>query len=545
MNQLTISKDLSLPDEAVTQTFAILAKRGVGKTYTASVMAEEMLKKGLQVVIVDPIGVWWGLRSSADGQSDGLPIIIAGGEKADIPIEPSNGEVLANLIVEQRLSIVVDISLFRKGEQHRFMTTFAETLYRKNRQAMHLILDEADEFAPQRTMGDEARMLGAIEDLVRRGRARGIGVTMITQRPAVLNKNVLTQIEVLIALRLTSPQDRAAIAEWVKYHADNDEAQKMLGSLSSLPVGTAWFWSPGWLDTFKRIEVRKRETLDSSSTPKTNTETITPHKMANVNLENLRIKLATTIEKVESKDPKFLQHKIIELEKQLANHKPKIERIEVPIIKPETLQTLLDALRPVTDLAQNITAILPHTNTSIKPTVKPLTIQKPIKSENSANFTSETPLGAGEYKVLVAISQHSNGVTRQQLTILTGYKRSTRNTYLQRLKQRGFINEDTERITATDNGRETLGNNLEPLPIGADLRQYLLTSLPIGERKILELLIESYPDSVSREQITEYTDYAQSSRNAYLQRMKAREIIESDGSRIRASDELFNDMKGA
>jgi uncharacterized protein len=239
MSRLKIAPDLELPFEAVTQTFAILAKRGVGKTYTAMVMVEEMLKNNLHVVCIDPIGVHWGLRSSADGKHAGLPIVIAGGEHADVPIEPTSGEVLADMIVEERMSIVIDLSLFRKGEQHRFMVDFAETLYRKNREAVHLVLDEADEFAPQRTMGDEARMLGAIGDLVRRGRARGIGVTMITQRPAVLNKNVLTQIEVLVALRLTSPQDRAAIAEWVKYHADSSEAQKMLESLGSLPVGTA------------------------------------------------------------------------------------------------------------------------------------------------------------------------------------------------------------------------------------------------------------------------------------------------------------------
>jgi DNA helicase HerA-like ATPase len=66
---LKISKDLSLPEEAVTQTFAILAKRGVGKTYTASVMVEEMLKAKLHTVVVDPIGVWWGLRTSAMARS--------------------------------------------------------------------------------------------------------------------------------------------------------------------------------------------------------------------------------------------------------------------------------------------------------------------------------------------------------------------------------------------------------------------------------------------------------------------------------------------
>jgi DNA helicase HerA-like ATPase len=55
---LKISKELSLPAEAVTETFAILAKRGAGKTYTSAVMVEEMLKASLPVVVIDPVGVW-------------------------------------------------------------------------------------------------------------------------------------------------------------------------------------------------------------------------------------------------------------------------------------------------------------------------------------------------------------------------------------------------------------------------------------------------------------------------------------------------------
>jgi DNA helicase HerA-like ATPase len=342
---LKISKDLSLPDEAVTQTFAILAKRGVGKTYTASVMVEEMLKGKLHTVVVDPIGVWWGLRSSADGKKEGLPIVVAGGEHGDVPLEPNSGELIANLIIDRRISMVVDISLMRKGEQKRFMIDFAETLYRNNRQALHLVLDEADEFAPQRPMGDDARMLGAIEDIVRRGRARGLGVTLITQRPAVLNKNVLTQIEVLVAMRLTSPQDRQALNEWVKYHADTDSANQMITSLPQLPIGTAWFWSPGWLDIFKKVAIRKRETFDSSSTPKVGQAAVKATKVAPVDLEELKEQLAATIEKQESEDPKLLRRRIIDLEKQLKADKPKVEikEVEVPVISDEQIQALTTA----------------------------------------------------------------------------------------------------------------------------------------------------------------------------------------------------------
>ena len=75
---LTLGPGLVLPVEAVTETFAILAKRGAGKTYTAAVLVEEMMGAGVPVVIVDPVGVWWGLRSSADGTAEGLPVVIFG-----------------------------------------------------------------------------------------------------------------------------------------------------------------------------------------------------------------------------------------------------------------------------------------------------------------------------------------------------------------------------------------------------------------------------------------------------------------------------------
>jgi DNA helicase HerA-like ATPase len=189
---LSLSKELSLPAEAVTETFAILAKRGAGKTYTSAVIVEEMLKANLPVVVADPVGVWWGLRSSADGQREGLPIVIMGGDHGDMPLDVSSGELIADVIVEEGLSVVLDLSHFRKGEQTRFMTDFAERLYHKNRQPLHLVLDEADAFAPQRPMKGQERLLGAIEDLVRRGRARGIGVTLVTQRAAVLNNSKMT-----------------------------------------------------------------------------------------------------------------------------------------------------------------------------------------------------------------------------------------------------------------------------------------------------------------------------------------------------------------
>src|SRR5260370_12794892 len=157
-----------------------------------------------------------------------------GGDHGDVPLEASIGEIIADLTIDERASVVVDLSHFSKGEQTRFVTDFAERLYQRNRDPLHLLLDEADFFAPQRPMKGQERMLGAIEDIVRRGRARGLGVSLVTQRAAVLNKDVLTQIEVLIALRTIAPQDRDAIEAWIKVHGTVEQRNVLMASLPSL-----------------------------------------------------------------------------------------------------------------------------------------------------------------------------------------------------------------------------------------------------------------------------------------------------------------------
>lgn len=72
MAGLRIADDLVLPVEAVTEPFAVLGRRGRGKTSTAVVLAEEMIRAGLPVVALDPIGVGWGLRADATGAGPGL-----------------------------------------------------------------------------------------------------------------------------------------------------------------------------------------------------------------------------------------------------------------------------------------------------------------------------------------------------------------------------------------------------------------------------------------------------------------------------------------
>lgn len=333
MKKINISKDISLPVEMVTQAIAILAKRRVGKSYTMRRIAEQLLAADQQVVLVDPKGDQWGIRSSADGKKPGFSIVILGGEHGDLPLEVNAGEVVAKLVVEDHVNVLLDLSMFRKHEVATFMAIFLENLYRlkaqeRFRTPVMVILDEGDAIAPQKPQKGEERMLGAVEDLVRRGGQRGLGCILITQRSAVLNKNVLTQAEMLIVLRTIAPQDLAAMKAWIDVHGSAEEGKILMDSLPSLPIGDAWFWSPGWPTAegiFTRTHILPITTFDSAATPAPGQKKMVPKNLADVDLGALKNQMAATIEKAKQEDPKLLRKRIAELERGLSVKKPEIK----------------------------------------------------------------------------------------------------------------------------------------------------------------------------------------------------------------------------
>lgn len=559
MTALTLSPDLRLPADAVTQTFGILAVRGAGKSNTAAVMAEEMFAAKLPFVVVDPVGSWWGLRSAGDGRGPGLAVPIFGGRHGDVPLERAGGPLLADLVVDERLSCVLDVSELSEGDKTRFLIDFGERLYRRNQDPLHLFLEEADDYCPQKPFREQARLLRVWENIVRRGRARGLGITMLTQRSAVLNKSVLTQIETLMVLRTTSPQDRKAIAAWVDYHGQSSE---LLESLPSLKDGEAWVWSPHWLGRLIRVQIRRRSTFDSGATPKQLTGKRAPATLADIDLGAITQRMAATIERAKQDDPAELRKKIHHLEaenrKLRAQPAPKAEekRVEVPVLSDQQLgriEKIVDHLHRFAERLDSHACILQAALRDVRQAAKPSTAPQvhrvpqfaaPARSRAVPVQTSAdpaTPLGAGERKMLTAIGQHATGVTREQLTVLTGYKRSSRDTYLQRLTQRGLAVAEGGQLRITEAGLAVLGP-FEPLPTGSALCRHWLERLPQGERVILEGLCQAWPHAVTRERIGEITGYQRSSRDTYLQRLAARRLIVVRGrGEVQASPELFDD----
>jgi hypothetical protein len=179
----------ALPAEALDDRIAIVGTAGSGKTYAAKGFVERLLEGGARMAIIDPLGVWWGLRASANGSAPGYPVVVFGGRHADVPITAEMGAALGRLIATEALACVVDLSeLGNSTARRRFMAAFSEAVYEANTEPLHLVLDEADLWAPQRPIKGWEGLLGHIEEIVRRGRVRGFIPWLITQRPAVVQR---------------------------------------------------------------------------------------------------------------------------------------------------------------------------------------------------------------------------------------------------------------------------------------------------------------------------------------------------------------------
>lgn len=200
----------------------------------------------------------------------------------------------------------------------------------------------------------------------------------------------------------------------------------------------------------------------------------------------------------------------------------------------------MDTLGPLLNGLREAVAKTTNNITTKRPIVSSKREIVPRDRQIVSGDGTENRLGAGELKILSAIAQHQDGVTREQLTVLTGYKRSSRDTYLQRLQSAGSIVSEGGRIHVTQAGVDMLGDRFELLPTGHKLQAYWQERLTGGERVLFEVITRAYPNSIERDTLSEQTGYKRSSRDTYLQRLVSRQLITTDRGAVRASELLFD-----
>jgi hypothetical protein len=583
--KLRIAPDFTLPPEAVTETFAILGIRGSGKTNTGVVMAEELLAAGRhnQVVIIDPVDVWWGLISSKDGKKRVFDLPVIGGDHADIPLDGGAGGIIADFVTDTCTSVILSLRNLSMNDQRRFAGDFAKRLYERKgqqRSPLMLIVDEADEFVPQRLPHGHEAMFGAFDRLVRRGRSSGIGVTLISQRPQVINKDVLSQVGTLICMRVLHKLDRKALEAWIEAHDTEGRQDEFMGSLASLAKGDAWIWSPSWLNVFERIHIRQRQTYDSSATPKAGDKIAPPKDLAPIDLDALRQRMAATIERAKADDPKELRRKIQELEKALkaspaatpeltAERESAIRKEAARSAHQSYLEPLGDAVRALEKIRQGADQLFAALETAhqvarfhdaiTKPSapkhrpaqpVQPVSRRIEAAQRKSPEASGNGSLSGPEQRILDALAELDllgvSEAPRVQVAFMAGYTN---------LNSKGFVNAIGALRTAghvdyPSSGTVALTGSGGPLARASaaprssqELQDRLISMLGGANGRIIRELVSVYPNPMKREELAANSGYTNLNSKGFVNaigRLRTLGFIEYPQSGfVRARDLLF------
>lgn len=115
-------------------------------------------------------------------------------------------------------------------------------------QPLLVVLDEAHRFLPE---GVDTAAHRACSRIAKEGRKYGVGLMIVTQRPSDIDSAVLSQCGTMLALRMTNPEDRHAVASAIP-----DDLGGLTALLPSLRTGEALVLGDA-LQVPSRVRVRR------------------------------------------------------------------------------------------------------------------------------------------------------------------------------------------------------------------------------------------------------------------------------------------------
>lgn len=560
-------KLVELPLSALTQKFAFLGISGSGKTYGAGKLAELMLDEHAQVVVLDNVGNWWGLRVDVNGKP-GITIPILGGDHGDVDLLPEHGKLVAETIAGTGSSMVVDFSDFTGGETRRFITDLATHLLAQKKRhpgPVHIIWEECHEIVPQKVFGEDARMVGAVQRLIKKGRNYGIGATLISQRPAAVNKEVLHMCETLLAFRVIGKHDRKAIEDWITDHGSEPNDLP----LSKLATGTALLWSPQYLDLREVVAIGAKRTLDASATPDFDERSTV--KLAPIDLDVFKVKMADAIETAKKNDPDYLRKRIAELERELDTgamtttdpatiaenqrlaHELAEAEVALDLIRSKIADAAgkFDVARTAMDHADEVlVAIQNHFATP-----RDRAFVLPVRENPSARMTNfsvkehsatrvKNGMSAVARRILTVLAQHrQTSMTKPEILAHANYASSGKvSSAFAEIVSNQWASVEGRGLKITQTGIRELGA-FTPLPKGDALRSSLLADPKFStmERKILDVATDSYPSSISKAELLARAGYASSGKvsSAFARWVRLGYLTQPSKSQVRAADLLF------
>jgi hypothetical protein len=536
----------------------VQANSGGGKSYAVRVLAEQAMYH-VQTIVLDPDGELASLRELHD--------VLLVGDDGDVSADVRGASLLAQRLFEKRCSAVIDLYELDPEDRELFVRDFFTFLLRIPRAKSHpmlIILDEAQDFCPERTKG-QSLATNAVISLMSRGRKRGICLCLALQRMSELNKSASSAANNYLLGRTTQDTDRKRVAQ------DLGLERSDRNGLRNLDEGQFWAVGPA----FSHKDCRKIRVSEAQTTHPEPGTTMPPPPPASKRIRALigrefadlparASEEATTLAEAQAAVGRLEKDNVV-LRRKLEKGDP--EQVAALQRKLRFAEAELDKLAAETALAvtdlerarERLTGIKPRT-----PDASPSTGHPRVRSERTT--APSPPSGppsngrargsspdhgnqkrsGGRHRILVVLAQfHPGSCTDRKIGLLAelAVGGGTFSTYIGRLRKDGLIAFGSRSsITITQDGLDFLGDSWSPLPTGNALRDHWLHKFTGGKRRILEALFDTYPSALDREELALQSDLTANAGtfSTYLGKLHTLDLTEGRNP-IRASPLLFGD----
>jgi hypothetical protein len=314
------SVDLPIIDLLTGRGF-VTGKSGSGKSNTASVIAEKLLDRGYGLLLVDLDGEYYGLKEQYE------LLHVGADEECDIQVSAEHAEKIAEMALGNNVPIILDVSSFLdESEAADLLTEIAKQLFakgKKRKKPFLLVVEEIHEWIPEGGgMGECGRTLVKV---AKRGRKHGLGVVGISQRPADVKKDFITQCDWLCWHRLTWRNDTRVV-------------KRVLGSeyaeaVEELDDGEA-FLVTDWSGETRRVQFHRKQTFDAGATPGLD-------DFERPDLKSVSADLVGELESI-TDEQRRREDRIEELERELREKERRIEILERDLEEARDLSQMAD-----------------------------------------------------------------------------------------------------------------------------------------------------------------------------------------------------------
>jgi hypothetical protein len=526
------------PAEYGSQGNAVLGIRGSGKSYTATELGELLFDAGVPWLAFDPTGIWRFIR--VPGKGKGYPVVVAGGKEGDLPLTVAGTPALVRAAMENGISLVFDLhgAMLSKADWRRVVTSAVRILMQENAEhgLRHIFIEEAAEFVPQRPIDWD--VYAELERLARVGGNSRLGYTLINQRSQEVNKAVLELCENIFLHRQRGKNALDNLDKWLQI-AGAAEQQSIIRSMPDLPNGQCWAWIGGDKPMPpKLITVPEKNSFHPDRRVMRGDAIKTKAKPVDVGafVEGMKGQLEKIVEEAKANDPKELRLKIAALQRELAAKPATAGMSETDRqaaydggyqagekagahfgYAAGYSDAIVAAGKAVSGLSvpgPDVRAINPTPPSRPRPAAPlpaPRTSAPPPRPISSAPAEG---LSRPQQRILDALAELAalgiREASRIQVVFLSGYGHPNSKGFVNSigaLSTAGYISYPRPGTVAlTESGASAANHAGAPLT-SDDLQRRVLNLLGAAHGRILQPLIDAYPNAISREDLCAAAGY--------------------------------------